>query len=110
MHLAKMLVGLFLLVILCHCREFGADPDQSEIDYLEKYGYLEHNEGVVVLSGKKKMSNVKSALLQFQEFAGLELSGELDVKTRETMKSSRCGNKDKGANFVKRVGETRPQI
>ena len=48
----------------------------------------------------RSVSDVRRALIQFQEFAGLELTGRLDEKTRLIMKSSRWGIKGKVANFV----------
>ena len=88
-----------MIVLLIHSQVFGADPDQSQFDYLEKYGYLEHVDGEDVVE-KRSGSEVRRAVLQFQAFAGLELTGKLDKVTQQIMKSPRCGNRDIVANFV----------
>lgn len=97
-----MLAGVLLSVVLCHCGVLAVvDPDQSEVDYLEKYGYLEPDDSGGIIETRSG-ADVRRALIQFQEFAGLDPTGRLDEKTRLLMKSARCGNKDKHmvANFV----------
>ena len=86
------------ILLLCKSHVLGEDPNKSQFDYLEKYGYLEPDDsfGIGVRSG----AEIQRALIEFQEFAGLEPTGKLDEQTRLVMKSSRCGNKDKVANFV----------
>ena len=50
--------------------------------YLTKFGYL------------RAQQTLDAALLNFQAFAGLRQTGDLDKETIETIKTPRCGNKD----------------
>lgn len=71
--------------------------------YLSQYGYL----GPVKANSSQLLdeSSFRKAVEDFQTFAGLEVTGELDEKTLETMTLPRCGVKDKvgtGDNRAKR--------
>lgn len=76
----------------------GASEDENldyAKNYLERYGYL----GVVrseVKDGASEDEILKCAIIRFQEFYYMELdiTGELDEKTMEFMKTPRCGNPD----------------
>ena len=62
-------------------------PRQSENiviaqSYLTKFGHL------------RAQQTLDAALLNFQAFAGLRQTGDLDKETIETINSPRCGNKD----------------
>ena len=59
-----------MIVVLCHCGGFATHPDQSEVNYLEKYGYLEPDDSSGIIEARS-VSDVRRALIQFQEFAGL---------------------------------------
>eukprot|EP00091_Calanus_sinicus_P005207 TRINITY_DN15614_c0_g1_i1.p1 TRINITY_DN15614_c0_g1~~TRINITY_DN15614_c0_g1_i1.p1 ORF type:complete len:102 (-),score=32.29 TRINITY_DN15614_c0_g1_i1:3-308(-) len=90
-----MLAGVLLILVLSHSTVFAAvDPDQSEVDYFERYGYLEPDDSGGIIETRSG-ADLRRAIVHFQEFAGLELTGKMDEKTRLLMKSSRCGNKDK---------------
>uniref|UniRef100_A0A2P2I1R8 Matrix metalloproteinase-14-like n=1 Tax=Hirondellea gigas TaxID=1518452 RepID=A0A2P2I1R8_9CRUS len=62
--------------------------------YLSRYGYMDpaatNPENGALLS----LEAVRSAIIEFQAFAGLNQTGELDAETREMMNRRRCGNKD----------------
>ncbi|XP_060516534.1 matrix metalloproteinase-14 isoform X3 [Cylas formicarius] len=71
--------------------------------YLSQYGYLGPVKGN---SGQLLDENhYRKAIEDFQSFAGLEVTGELDDDTKEVMSLPRCGVKDKvgtGDNRAKR--------
>src|SRR4028118_1589024 len=74
--------------------------------YLKKYGYLVpakpsvfgvHKENAVPLDGIKPGffdENTRRALLQFQEFAGLPATGEIDEAVLTQIEKPRCGFPD----------------
>ncbi len=96
-------------------------------EYLEHFGYLESEEQPFesdevfmrstsndhVLDGPLTATTgvlddaTVEALKRFQEFAGLEVTGELDEATREKMNSPQCGNPHVSAagEFVTGVGK-----
>ncbi|CAG0883962.1 unnamed protein product [Darwinula stevensoni] len=61
--------------------------------YLQKFGYLAPTSGnsLPLIDG----SALRSAVKEFQEFAGLTATGDLDQETLDTMALPRCGVKDK---------------
>ena len=56
--------------------------------YLSKYGYISNNDGK---ASQVKEENIKD----FQAFAGLNETGELDPVTVELMGTPRCGVRDR---------------
>ncbi|CAH1130895.1 unnamed protein product [Ceutorhynchus assimilis] len=80
-----------------------ATGGNSAMLYLSQYGYL----GPVKANSSQLLdeSSFRKAVEDFQSFAGLDVTGELDDKTLETMTLPRCGVKDKvgtGDNRAKR--------
>ena len=69
----------------------GAKSLQYEAEeYLAKFGYLKTG-----TSGKTAaLQSLDSAISDFQAFAGLEQTGELDEETVKMMHTPRCGVKD----------------
>ena len=69
----------------------GAKSLQYEAEeYLAKFGYLKKG-----TSGKTAaLQSLDSAISDFQAFAGLEQTGELDEETVKMMHTPRCGVKD----------------
>ena len=59
-------------------------------DYLTQYGYMKKTTSHQ-LSSLQKLDH---AITKFQEFAGLDVTGQLNQETVEMMKKPRCGVKD----------------
>ncbi|XP_072765543.1 matrix metalloproteinase-14-like isoform X2 [Anoplolepis gracilipes] len=67
--------------------------DTTVANYLAKYGYLPpiNPENGAFLSEEK----VKLAIEEFQAFAGINITGEMNEETAKLMATPRCGVKDK---------------
>uniref|UniRef100_A0A0K2UC10 Peptidase metallopeptidase domain-containing protein n=1 Tax=Lepeophtheirus salmonis TaxID=72036 RepID=A0A0K2UC10_LEPSM len=75
---------IFSLFIVCiDSRPF---TDDSSIEYLLKYGYVE--------SSFRVRDGIQPALIRFQEFHGLDKTGTLDENTIHLMQQPRCGLPD----------------
>ena len=73
----------------------GASEDTQALLYLSKYGYIETRDGTgALLSQEGVQKQVKKAVRDFQAFAGLNQTGELDPLTVELMGTPRCGVHD----------------
>ena len=87
-------LSVFLLVTLVTSQ----DTDRSDaVDYLTQFGYIPKSE-----DGTKNLVDetaLNEAVKDFQTFAGLDPTGELDSETIELMKTPRCGEEDKVSNF-----------
>ena len=79
------------------------DVEVDPIEYLSRFGYLEMvspklnlgNPGISHL--KHSSGEVHNAIRDFQEMAGIEVTGELDEATHDMMAMPRCGFPDKTA-------------
>lgn len=93
-----------LVIILCSLKYVYTAPSNSNaLLYLSQYGYLSPSRGNS--SQLLDERSYKKAIEDFQAFAGLDVTGELDEKTKTTMTLPRCGVKDKvgtGDNRSKR--------
>ena len=68
----------------------GKNLQYEAEEYLAKFGYLQTG-----TSGKSAaLQSLDSAIANFQAFAGLEQTGELDEETVKMMHTPRCGVKD----------------
>merc|ERR1719331_2276122 len=68
----------------------GKNLQYEAEEYLAKFGYLQSG-----TSGKTAaLQSLDSAIANFQAFAGLEQTGELDEETVKMMHTPRCGVKD----------------
>lgn len=74
----------------------GAGKDETNaLLYLSKYGYLGKDDGTEALVTEENIGQyIKGAVKEFQAFAGLEQTGELDDVTVELMGTPRCGVRD----------------
>ncbi|XP_078680837.1 uncharacterized protein LOC144915901 [Branchiostoma floridae x Branchiostoma belcheri] len=69
--------------------------------YLRDFGWFEPDERFDMITDTRTMSPVmRRAITNFQKFAGIEETGELDEKTRETMRMPRCGFADTGKKLA----------
>merc|ERR1719477_69696 len=72
----------------------GKDETQALL-YLSKYGYIQPSNGTQALVTEDRIKEyVTSAVKDFQAFAGLNQTGELDPVTVELMGTPRCGVRD----------------
>jgi len=86
-----MMVSLVFATVTCQ------DFDKEAVDYLSQYGYIPTSK-----DGSKPIvdsSTLDEAVKEFQTFAGLDPTGQLDSETIELMKTPRCGKEDKLADF-----------
>jgi len=89
-----MLVGLVTLLAILPAVLAGNEGTKALL-YLSKYGYIEADNGTQALVTEDTIKEyVKSAVKDFQAFAGLNQTGELDPLTVELMGTPRCGVKD----------------
>jgi len=103
-----MLVLPLFVVLLAVCHGLPVpvqqDSESSALYYLMKYGYIHEDENsntAALLSA----NGVKSAIKDFQAFAGLNQTGDLDDTTVKLMNTPRCGVTDivgKGATARRR--------
>merc|ERR1712038_1925500 len=86
-----MLSTLLLFSLVGFSTSVDEDGLQTALVYLTKYGYDNSTVGSVV-----DLTNVdmREAILEFQQFAGIDLTGELNAETLELMQTPRCGVKD----------------
>ena len=87
----SVIVGVLLFLPLA----FGGQADTQALLYLSKYGYIQPTNGTQVLLTEDRIKEyVKSAVKDFQAFAGLNQTGDLDPVTVELMGTPRCGVRD----------------
>lgn len=67
------------------------DTDIEAMLYLSQFGYLNPQARNMKAGALISMERVKKAITEFQAFAGLNITGELDHDTRHTMSLPRCG-------------------
>ena len=74
----------------------GVNGKADAFYYLSSFGYIEanKNEGMASLLSDSS-SLITAAIEDFQKFAGLKVTGELDRETLKMMNTPRCGLKDK---------------
>lgn len=85
-----------LLFIIYHLRflhainnEIEGADNNSLVNYLNEFGYLEDNYDSIT-----SRENIKNALMLFQEYFNLHVDGEMNNETEQLIKSSRCGVRD----------------
>ena len=97
LHLSKMgrPIGILLFLMPCVLGRAIAEDSTRALVYLMKYGYVAPRNGTSALLTEEGLNRyVKSAVLDFQAFAGINQTGELDPLTVELMETPRCGVRD----------------
>ncbi|XP_054709700.1 matrix metalloproteinase-16-like [Uloborus diversus] len=90
-------MNYYILVSLCIFINAGAFPVQDEEEaamYLQKFGYIDTASDSYRTGAILGPDTVAIALKDFQRFAGLNQTGELDNETIAMMNTPRCGVKD----------------
>ncbi|XP_011349111.1 matrix metalloproteinase-14 isoform X2 [Ooceraea biroi] len=88
-----------MIAVLALCASAEATPanlaisDTTAANYLAQYGYLPptNPENSAFLSSER----LTAAIEEFQAFAGINITGELNEETAKLMATPRCGVKDK---------------
>uniref|UniRef100_A0A1I8A2V0 PG_binding_1 domain-containing protein n=1 Tax=Steinernema glaseri TaxID=37863 RepID=A0A1I8A2V0_9BILA len=91
-------LNLFLLFLIL-CSSLSIDIEDSEISYLESYGYIDADITVAALRTDDFYSE---KIREFQEMLALPLTGVMDTATKNMMKAPRCGLRDKEVRRGKR--------
>ena len=97
-----VLINLALLVpCLSRPLKDVSQPDDTHYayNYLVKYGYMSE---ISESQESSKLQSISDAVADFQSFAGLNRTGDLDTITMELMKMRRCGVKDTSDTRTKR--------
>ena len=86
---------LALCCLLCLVRQVAAREHARAVLYLLRYGYVSPGHSTAAMMAQDRLtSQVRTAVLDFQAFAGLNQTGELDAETLELMETPRCGVRD----------------
>jgi len=95
----KTLVGVFILIL--PWTVLAGKDETNALLYLSKYGYINKNDGTGALVTEDNIKDyIKDAVKDFQSFAGLTVTGDLDPVTVELMGTPRCGVRDKDRALI----------
>ena len=84
-------------LLLLLAQTWAGTEETNALLYLSKYGYIANNDGKASQVKEENIKDfIKSAVKDFQAFAGLNQTGELDPITVELMGTPRCGVRDRG--------------
>ena len=87
-------VMIYMVVGRENTRNITKDNNRALL-YLVRYGYVGPQQGSsLMMTGEWSDKRVREAVQDFQAFAGLNQTGELDKDTLELMETPRCGVKD----------------
>uniref|UniRef100_A0A0A9Z365 Matrix metalloproteinase-14 n=2 Tax=Lygus hesperus TaxID=30085 RepID=A0A0A9Z365_LYGHE len=87
---------LFILLRICLLAVLVRPSLQNDaLVYLSEYGYLPASTRNPTSEHLMDEETYMNALKEFQAFAGLNITGQLDDETKATMRLPRCGVKDK---------------
>ena len=108
MKIKMNILTLCSALLLLLSQTWAGTEETSALLYLSKYGYISNNDGK---ASQVKEENIKdfiqSAVKDFQAFAGLNQTGDLDPLTVELMGTPRCGVRDRGQEETDRTGSSR---
>ena len=91
---------LALVAVIMHCQGvIGHDQKEAEstkaLIYLLEYGYVDAKAWSSSLVTKETLNKfLNKAVIEFQAFAGLNQTGNLDEETVKLMQTPRCGVRD----------------
>ena len=95
-------------LLLLLAQAWAGTEETNALLYLSKYGYISNNDGKASQVKEENIKDfIKSAVKDFQAFAGLNQTGELDPVTVELMGTPRCGVRDRGQEETDRTGSRR---
>ncbi|XP_064541521.1 matrix metalloproteinase-14 isoform X2 [Drosophila montana] len=89
-----IVLGTFLAILVAAQSAPVSTTTQAEI-YLSQFGYLPASARNPANSGLQDKHTWVSAIQEFQSFAGLNITGELDEETMKLMSLPRCGVRDR---------------
>ncbi|XP_017061889.1 stromelysin-3 isoform X2 [Drosophila ficusphila] len=89
-----VVVGTLLAILAAAQTAPVSTTTQAEI-YLSQFGYLPASARNPASSGLLDQETWVGAIQEFQSFAGLNITGELDAETLKTMSLPRCGVRDR---------------
>jgi len=92
----KALPLAFGTILLAVIRPAIKSEGEVELLYLMKFGYMEQTDGetAALTSPEDIKTQMKVAIANFQNFAGLKPTGKMDKQTKILMNTPRCGMKD----------------
>ncbi|KAG8201980.1 hypothetical protein JTE90_027453 [Oedothorax gibbosus] len=94
--LCRQFLAAFLIYLCTINLGSVAAPSKIQaVSYLRKYGYIDSSTSGGSLVGEETVSN---AVKDFQRFAGLSTTGNLDDATLNMMEKPRCGVRDKSGS------------
>jgi matrix metalloproteinase-14 (membrane-inserted) len=70
--------------------------------YLSQFGWLDPSTKKMGTPGTEALIDLRKSISDFQSFAGLNVTGELDPETVELMGMPRCGVRDKVGHDARR--------
>lgn len=88
-------VGVFLMALTSSTAAPTFGATDKAMMYLSQYGYLNPSLRNPSSSNLMDEQTWKNAIAEFQSFAGLNATGELDSDTAKVMSLPRCGVRDK---------------
>merc|ERR1711988_85340 len=94
-----VLLGLKSLLLALVLPSFvsGGKEETTALLYLSKYGYIPKNANTEALVTEDNIKEyIKDAVKDFQEFAGLDVTGEMDPVTVELMSTPGAGSATRG--------------
>ncbi|KPU76272.1 uncharacterized protein Dana_GF11910, isoform B [Drosophila ananassae] len=92
-----IVVGTLFSILVAAQSAPVSTTTQAEI-YLSQFGYLPASARNPASSGLHDQQTWVSAIQEFQNFAGLNITGELDEETMKLMSLPRCGVRDRVGN------------
>ena len=98
LHLTMMICWTVIIILMTMMMSSMAASEQDStraLMYLMRYGYLApRNQSSALLTQSRLDTYLRGAVRDFQAFAGVPATGDLDTLTVELMGTPRCGVRD----------------